>query len=430
MEIIHVLKIEKHIMQNLKIILLALLFTISFTGSSLGQIYGCTDPNANNFNPIATINDGSCTYDPTIYSPSFFMNLPQTVDETSGLILYNNGLWTHNDSGGDAKIYKIDTVSSEIVQTIYLPNASNFDWEDITQDEGFIYIGDVGNNEGNRRNLRIYKVNKNDIPLSGNANVNSSIIHFSYSDQTSFPSAYNDNNFDCEAIISCGDFLYLFSKNWENYKTKLYKLPKIPGTHEAALIDSFNVNGLICGAAYNQQFNEISLIGYHNYIPFMFLLYDYQDNNFFYGNKRRIDFPYIIGAQTEGITYSTGKNVLISCENSAVTQRVFKVNTGLWTNISPIGIGELTEADFDFSISPNPVTKKKFKIDLTNLPDQSFTIEFYDSLGQKVNFKPRKYSGSDGKIKLSFKVGKAKSGLYLVKLRSNDKYSTRKLIIQ
>ena len=417
-------------MKNLKIILIIFLLNIFFTGSTFSQIYGCTDPNANNYNPLATINDGSCTYDPTIYNPPFFMQLPENVSETSGLIFYNNGLWTHNDSGGEAKIYKIDTISSEIIQTIYLPNASNYDWEDITQDENFIYIGDVGNNEGNRRNLRIYKVNKNVIPSSGNANVNSSIIHFSYSDQTNFSSAFNDNNYDCEAIISCGDYLYLFSKNWENYKTKLYRLPKIPGTYEAALIDSFNVNGLVTGATYNQEFNEVSLIGYYNYIPFMFLLYNYQDNNFFSGNKRRIDFPYNIGSQTEGITYFFEKNVFISCENSNVSQRVFKVNTGIWTNISPIGIEEHMETDFDFSISPNPVSKKKFKIDLTNLPSQSFTIEFYDTLGQKVNFKKRKYSDSDGKTRISFKVGKAKPGLYLVKLRSLNKYSTRKLIIQ
>ncbi|MBI9038701.1 MAG: T9SS type A sorting domain-containing protein [Bacteroidales bacterium] len=417
-------------MKNLKRIFLFFLFIISFTGSIYAQIYGCTDTKANNYNPLASNNDGSCTYDPTFYKPIFFINFPDAVGETSGLIFYNNGLWTHNDSGGDAKIFKIDTLTSEIVQTIYLPNASNYDWEDITQDEDHIYIADVGNNEGNRKNLRIYKVNKNDIPISGNANVNSTIIHFSYSDQTNFSSANQKNNYDCEAIISCGDHLYLFSKNWENYKTKLYKLPKIPGNYEAALIDSLEVDGLITGADYKQEFNEISLIAYKNYVPFLFLLYNYQDNNFFSGNKRRIDLPYILGAQTEGITYSTDKNILISCENSVISQQVFKVNTGIWTNTSAIGINELSEADFDYSISPNPVTEKKFKIDITNLHDQSFTIEFYDSLGQNVNFKKKKYSDSDGKIKLSFKVGKAKSGLYLVKLRSSNQYATRKLIIQ
>tara|TARA_R110002020_G_scaffold371211_1_gene582840 strand:- start:465 stop:2417 length:1953 start_codon:yes stop_codon:yes gene_type:complete len=32
-------------------------------GSCIYDIPGCTDPTANNFNPLATINDGSCTYD-------------------------------------------------------------------------------------------------------------------------------------------------------------------------------------------------------------------------------------------------------------------------------------------------------------------------------------------------------------------------------
>ena len=27
-----------------------------------GKVYGCTDPNANNYNPIANVDDGSCTY--------------------------------------------------------------------------------------------------------------------------------------------------------------------------------------------------------------------------------------------------------------------------------------------------------------------------------------------------------------------------------
>ena len=32
-------------------------------GSCIYDIFGCTDPSANNYNPLATINDGSCTYD-------------------------------------------------------------------------------------------------------------------------------------------------------------------------------------------------------------------------------------------------------------------------------------------------------------------------------------------------------------------------------
>ncbi len=32
-------------------------------GSCVYDVFGCTDPSANNYNPLATINDGSCTYD-------------------------------------------------------------------------------------------------------------------------------------------------------------------------------------------------------------------------------------------------------------------------------------------------------------------------------------------------------------------------------
>ena len=33
-----------------------------------GTVYGCTDPNATNYNPDATINDGSCEYEPAAVS--------------------------------------------------------------------------------------------------------------------------------------------------------------------------------------------------------------------------------------------------------------------------------------------------------------------------------------------------------------------------
>ena len=36
----------------------------------------------------------------------------------------------------------------------------NVDWEDITQDETHIYIADFGNNNGNRTDLKIYKILK------------------------------------------------------------------------------------------------------------------------------------------------------------------------------------------------------------------------------------------------------------------------------
>lgn len=136
------------------------------------QISGCTDPQATNYNPDATQNDGSCVYPPTSVPLSVVVNaLPQAVNETSGLIYWNGGLWTHNDSGNPPELYKLDTLSGQILQTIIISGVQNIDWEDIAQDETHIYIGDFGNNAGNRTDLKVLKISKTDIPASGNASV-------------------------------------------------------------------------------------------------------------------------------------------------------------------------------------------------------------------------------------------------------------------
>ena len=81
--------------------------------------------------------------------------LPGSLNESSGAIFFNNRLITHNDSGGEAKLYELDTISGIIEREVTILNATNVDWEDITQDETSIYIGDFGNNNGNRTDLKI-----------------------------------------------------------------------------------------------------------------------------------------------------------------------------------------------------------------------------------------------------------------------------------
>lgn len=416
---------------NPKLLFFGLISFFAFSELT-AQIYGCIDPNANNFNPRATQNNGSCTYDPTFYNPVVFLNLPSQLGETSGLIFYSGGLWLHNDSGGEPEIYKIDTVSGQIVQTISVNNATNIDWEDLSQDENYIYIGDFGNNSGNRQDLKIYRINKEDIPSSGNANINSEIIEFEYSDQCDFTLAFQNNNFDCEAIICYADSIYLFSKNWANSKTKLYALTKTPGNFIAKLRDSLNMEGLITGADINLIKNEITLSGYKNqvWIPFIWLLFDYYDNDFFSGNKRRIDFPYIISSQTEGLAYANNKDVFISAEKTQTfNQRVYKLNTGIWTNPPHIGIESVLAETIDFEIIPNPVKGKRFKIEITNLPADEYSIEIYDSIGHKLLIKDYSFKSKKGKTFIKLSTRKFKPGMHFVKLYSGKFYSVKKIIV-
>ena len=156
-------------------------------------------------------------------SPSVFLSpLPEKVNETSGLIFWRNALWTHNDSGGKPEIYKIDTSTGKIVQTICLDGIIAFDWEDMAQDNDFIFIGDFGNNGGDRKNLCIYKILKSSIPLNEKtATLTPSKINFSFADQKSFVNNFRKNDFDCEAFFACGDSLFLFSKNWVDGNTRM-----------------------------------------------------------------------------------------------------------------------------------------------------------------------------------------------------------------
>ena len=420
--------------ETMKLIKSLLIFLIifSFTTEAISQTSGCTDPNANNYNPQATQNDGSCTYNATAYNPQVFFNLPSQLEETSGVIFYAGGIWSHNDSGGEPEIYKIDTVSGQIVQTITLQNATNIDWEDISQDDEYIYVGDFGNNAGNRDDLKIYIIDKNDIPVTVNTSVPVEIINFEYSDQKDFSKSWRNNNFDCEAMIVKGEKVFLFSKNWLNSETKLYELPKYQGNYTAQLIDNFDVEGLITGADINIEENEVTLIGYKNqiWIPFVWLLFDYDGDNFFSGNKRRIDLPYIISSQTEGICYYDEKKTFISAEKTQTTpQRVYKLNTGIWTNLPPTGIEYIASNDIDFKIIPNPVKGKKFKIEIDDLPGDDYSFEIYDSVGRKIYIKNYSFKAKNNTLKIKFKTDEFSKGIYFIRLYSGKTYAVKKLII-
>ena len=90
---------------------------------------GCTDPQANNYDINADFNDGSCTYNPTISNPDFKYLLSDVVEETSGLIFWNDVLWTINDSGNDPVLFSLDTTTGIILQQIMVSDEQNIDWE-------------------------------------------------------------------------------------------------------------------------------------------------------------------------------------------------------------------------------------------------------------------------------------------------------------
>ena len=146
---------------NMKRAVLAVLLFLSLAPLAWAQRTG-----SNGFSPL--------------FNPEFKSELPDEVKETSGLFFHNGRLWTHNDSGGKPILYALDTMTFEVVQKVTLSNVKNNDWEDVSSDGENVFVGDFGNNKGNRKNLRIYSFPLSSIPDEGNATIKVDSICFTF----------------------------------------------------------------------------------------------------------------------------------------------------------------------------------------------------------------------------------------------------------
>ena len=403
-----------------------------FAGTGFAQkTYGCSDPKAKNYNVLATLNDGSCSYRTTIYNPPFKYLLPDEIKETSGLIYFNNALWTINDGGNRPVLYKLNPETGTVIQRITITNAKNNDWEALAQDDDYIYIGDFGNNSGNRKNLKIIRIRKDEIPDLGDLGVRSQLIEFSYPDHPGRIEKKKENNFDCEALICIGDSLYLFSKNRGDAQTKLYRLPKKAGNYNAELIDTFNSRGLVTGADYNESSKEVILVGYTNktWQPFIWLLFDYKDNNLFSGNKRRIDMLNIPATQTEGIAYVENKNCIITSEGHKLfSQTAYDLKTGKWTDGAVIKTDESKDlAEFEVTASPDVITNEKLIVEINNAPKGNYLINLLNKEGTIIISKEIKIRNAVQNSRIKLKTSHLKPGNYKLQVISESNIIDKKI---
>lgn len=239
--------------------------------------------------------------------------LPISLSETSGLIYFNNCLWTINDGGNKPVLYGFTSENPSFVREIFIQNVQNEDWEALTQDSLYIYIGNFGNNLGYRKNYSILKVKKENI---NNDSVFAEFINFMYNEQPQ-DFSINKHHFDCEAMVCFRDSLYIFSKNWDNRKTYVYGMPVRPGNYSLNIIDSFNSRGLITDADYNPNTGMLVLSGYKykkNCLrPFLLVFFQFTGSKFFSGGYQRLNLckPY---RQIESITSTSPEHYILTNE--------------------------------------------------------------------------------------------------------------------
>ena len=360
----------------------------------------------------------------------FISPLPSLVKETSGIIFFRNKIWTHNDSGGKPELYAIDTASGEIVQTIRLAGAKNIDWEDITQDVHHIYIGDFGNNRGNRKDLKIYQLPKQAVPDKGDAETeNYRVITFSYGDQQSYEKRMNRHDFDCEAMVAFGDSIFLFSKNWAGQQTKRYALPAQAGEYIAYPEEVFDAGGLITGAGLSPDGRQLALIGYIDYESFIWLFRNYKGNNFFSDEHLRVNMPDMIFVQTEGICFVSEDGLIISCEESAEFPSLFEINAdSLWSKAEN-RLGDYFSGHILISGMP-PEVSRRLRVDVLELPEPVFHFELRNRRWVKLDEGSGRMDEKDRKVRISIKTKDLENGLYFLKIESGEHSLIRKVRIK
>lgn len=391
-----------------------ILFTFYFFSNSLMSQSGCTDVPAINYNINALTNDGSCVYDIVAIDVSSSVNLSPTLNETSGLIEWNNFMYSHNDNT-DKNIYKLDKLSGTIIQNLPLNTIQNIDWEEISQDENFIYIGDFGNNtNGNRANLKIYKIDKSTLETIPQIET----INFTYSNQTIFtPQGANNTDFDCEAFVVTANEILLFTKQWVSKKTSIYSIPKTVGSHVANLITTINVDGLITGATLKEDSRLIALCGYNTSLqPFVYLIYDFYGLNFTNANKRKLDIK-LPFHQIEGISTSNGLEYNLS--NESFIQSPFINNP---QKLHQLSLSSYLTNYFNFLSSKN-FDKTNHKILLFPNPSNGeIQISDFQSANQAyqildLNGKLMKSGNLNNSI---INIQDLEKGIYLLKITNNQ----------
>lgn len=306
--------------------------------------------------------------------------LDNKLQHSSGILTLNQGqtFWSQVDNSSPAELYEMD-VNCNILRTVKIIGVSKTDWEDIATDfKGSIYLGDFGNNNNSRNDLKIYILK--DIANQPGDSMRPELIQFNYQNQTAFPPAAAYRNFDMEAMIWYQDTLHLFSKNRTDPFTGFtyqYKIPAVSGTYSVNPVDSFKTGDgpdvffWITGSAFNQIDTELILLSHDRLWKFS----GFDGSRFFSGKNSLITLPTY--SQKEGICYAKENTWYVTDEYFSTLRiggNLYEMKLEPTKNQEPVD-------EFEFEVYPNPAqTFLEIFIPKIN-SDKSDPFILYDALG-------------------------------------------------
>lgn len=241
--------------------------------------------------------------------------LPKKLKEVSGIALSQDQktIWAIEDAGNKNVVYAVDRTGN-LIADVLVENAENNDWEDITKDNaGNLYIGDFGNNENDRRNLSILKLD-----LKETSQKSANVIQttkFHYEGQNEFPPKKSNLLYDCEAFVEKEGNFYLFTKNRSkgfDGTFLVFQIPNKEGDFEAKLVAKIKLEGsyndaAITSATINSK-NQIVLLTHKN----VHLVSSFFENNFTGSFIQKISLNH--NSQKEAVVFLDDRSLLIADE--------------------------------------------------------------------------------------------------------------------
>jgi hypothetical protein len=201
--------------------------------------------------------------------------------------------------------------------------------------------------------------------------------------------------------------LYVFTKNWGDYKTNIYSCPKTKGNYSLTRIGSANTMGMVTGATYNPVNNMVVLCGYSFIGSFIAKMSNLTSPPFYNIEMERFSLELKQSIQIEGIAYANNNKYYLSSEAFQGTQSLLhKIETDKLLTISP-------DFNKDLSVYPNP-----FK-DYIKLPFGNYTnSQVLDSKGKVV------IQNGLNNLRLSA----LEPGVYYLRIVKEGKYFISKII--
>ncbi|MDT8397705.1 MAG: hypothetical protein RQ899_03730 [Pseudomonadales bacterium] len=246
----------------------------------------------------------------------------------------DNLYWVHNDSGDQARIFAITAEGLAILPTysrfsfhaevpepgkrewqgFRVLSAENIDWEDMSSDDNYLYVADLGNNGNDRRDLGIYMLSEID-PTASTQSAAIRHLPVRYPEQTNFPPA--QKHFDSESLFSADGKLYVISKHRKSGLTggweagaNLYRLDTRFSDRDNVLVRIGSHPDIIAatGAEVSPDGQRLAVISYT-----ALWLFDRptQGDDWFSGMSERLDLEPDHARQLEAVAWEDEHTLLL-----------------------------------------------------------------------------------------------------------------------